>query len=281
MLIKKFGINRIKLYIVAYLRISVFDFRPRLNLIFYIRNNKTSMDPYYHTVLLLVRNGHKVKIATININDSERKLLNQTLEDDIGEEKISYIYHGNNLVLNSNTGGNSLNFKHYDQNIQILDLVDFSKKSIRAFFGRSAVNIIMDYKDSELRHPMYIGLFPDLKNVTEILDDEKLTDKHTQDTPLHVTLEYLGGKNKTETEYPYGKTVEIEVFGYSENKAGTCLLVKIKDLHIEDHSTSPKHITLGTNKEFKPADVGKEITDSNSKCFENSYKVKSVLAVMF
>ena len=233
------------------------------------------MNLYYHTILPLVRNGHKVKIVAINADDSERKLLNQILEDDIGEEKISYV-----------RAINATDFKRCDQNIQILDMIDTSKKLIRAFFGRRAVNIIIDYnKDvalDKIIHPMYIGLFPDLKDVREILNDEKIMDKYTQDTPLHVTLEYLGGKTKTETEYPYGKTAEIEVFGYSENKAGTCLLVKIADhLNIENHSDSPKHITLGTNKEFTPADVGKEITDKNSRRFEKSHFVKAVLAAMF
>lgn len=227
------------------------------------------MNLYYHTILPLVRNGHKVKIVAINADDSERKILNQTLEDDIGEEKISYIRHDN-----------ASDFKHCDQNIQILDMIDTSKKLIRAFFGRRAVNIIIDYnKDvalDKIIHPMYIGLFPDLKDVHEILNDEKIMVKYTQGTPLHVTLEYIGGKTKTEAEYLYGKTVEIEVFGYSENKAGTCLLV-----NIENHSDSPKHITLGTNKEFTPADVGKEITDENSKRFEKSHFVKAVLAAMF
>jgi hypothetical protein len=227
------------------------------------------MDLYYHTILPLTRVGHKVKIVAINADESEKKLLNQALEDDIGEEKISYVRYDN-----------VSNFKHCDQNIQILDMIDFSKKLIRAFFGRRAVNIIIDYnKDvtpDKIIHPMYIGLFPDLKVVQEILNDEKIINKYTQDTPLHVTIEYLGGKTKTETEYLYGKTVEIEVFGYSENKAGTCLLVKIGD-----HSVSPKHITLGTNKEVTSADVGKEISDENSKRFEKSHFVKTILAAMF
>lgn len=226
------------------------------------------MDTYAHIFIPLSQNGHKIKIATICATNEDKKTLEQYLSDEIGEEKISVFFNND-----------SKKFHMRDENIKIFEMAEFNKKIMKNFFGRTNVNLVLDYRkelnENNTIFPMYIGLFPNLLEIDEIIRNEKLLEFYTQNIPLHVTIEYLGGKSGPLQEYSFGKIVEIEVTGYSTNKAGICLIVKPGNEFLGNH------ITLGTNEEYIPVDVGRMIETDNIKNFEKSYFVKSVIAPMF
>lgn len=215
------------------------------------------------TLLPLVEFGYKIRVIIIGADDDDKKSVKKLLED---EHKNAYIFTDNEET-----------FKASPLKLKIFDLNEYNKKKIKNVFGCFNINTLLDYRKDKKPEisPSYIGLFPNLSDLRTILTDEKLIDRHTQETPLHVTVEYLGGKLGTKEEYPYGKICELEITGYSENKAGICLIAKPSD------GLNGNHITLGTNEKFTAADVGKEISPENIKNFEKSHLVKAVLAGMY
>lgn len=99
-------------------------------------------------------------------------------------------------------------------------------------------------------------------DLREILELEAFNDMITQSSPLHVTLEYLGGKlpeekQDYEEKYPFGKIFSIKLIGTSDNEAGLCLVVELFESIIPVNENIP-HITLATNKGSTPVDVGKK-----------------------
>jgi len=231
-----------------------------MNFFFYLY---TIMDQGLESLKHLVEFGYNVRIIMLSATDDDKKSIKQLLED---EYKRAYIFTSDEET-----------FKTLPLKLRVFELDEYNKKKIKSVFGRFNINVLLDYrkdKNPEI-HPAYIGLFPNLSDLHNILVDEKLVDRYTQDTPLHVTVEYLGGKLGTKEEYPYGRICELEITGYSENKAGICLIAKPSD------ELSGNHITLGTNEKFTPTDVGKEIAPENIKNFEKPYIVKAVLAAMY
>jgi hypothetical protein len=244
----------------------------------------------YNTLISLKNEGHNISVLLVEYNENDKKSFLNDLENDTNETKITFEITDKIEVL-----------KKMDiEKIRIFDMPEFDKKKMRSGFHNKCVNIVLGKSNQII--PMYIGLFPNIPAITDILNTEKINNETlksqtTQQTPLHITLEYLGGKIKandhesnnesklnnnspTYLDYPFGKSYEIDVIGYSNNEAGLCLVCNLPNDLIVQNSSIP-HITLTTNKDFIPADVGKKIDEVNIKKFEKSYRVRSVLAAMF
>jgi hypothetical protein len=115
--------------------------------------------------------------------------------------------------------------------------------------------------------PAYYGLFPTKEYITSLCKVYNLD--VTQRTPLHITVKFVGGDNKKNTpDRPelLGTKVLFSITGYSTSEAGHCLVTKSNEL-------SGNHITLHTNEKFKPADVGKLITESNTSPINETFMI--------
>ena len=112
----------------------------------------------------------------------------------------------------------------------------------------------MAAKRKEPQLPSYYGVF--VYGLSEY--------KYEQKTPLHVTCAYVGGSYKTHASLPLavhnalGKQFEITIKHLHIGVAGNALIVDC-DAPC-DIEFRIKHITLTTNVNYKPADVGKELT---------------------
>ncbi len=213
--------------------------------------------------------GHNVNVILTNTNVVD--LLVDLYESD----------PDNKYNMNKNLTSEPEKFKSLShQNIRILSLNEYDKKIVKNACHFKSVNYVIG--DTI---PIYIGLFPEMKDLNEILELEAMNDMVTQSSPLHVTLEYLGGKlpeekQNYEEKYPFGKIFSIKLIGASDNEAGLCLVVELPD-NITHVNESIPHITFATNKGFTPADVGKKIDPNKIVKFNQPYSVHAVLSATF
>jgi gluconate kinase len=143
-------------------------------------------------------------------------------------------------------------------------------------------------KKYTIHYPMYVGCFASRENIAKLLKGaaDDIINKITQKTPLHVTCKFVGGKAEEMPDSVCGNShlgssaeeqgengMDINVTGYSENKAGLCLVV--------DCPIGGNHITLSTNATFKPVDVGKTVTKENTVMFDKPLILKCVVSPMF
>lgn len=139
----------------------------------------------------------------------------------------------------------------------------------RSSHGVSTATLSGMLKKFKLSAPAYYGLFPLDSDLTPIISANVLTQE--QNTPPHVTAFFVGGalaKNSAPNFELLNSVVDLEIVGYSVSDAGKCFVTK---------SVVPgNHITLSTNKEFKPVDVGTNIKPENTTIFANPIVIKAV-----
>jgi hypothetical protein len=131
-----------------------------------------------------------------------------------------------------------------------------AKRNIHGLDVNSLKKSVSKYKPCA---PAYYGLFPYKTFLLAVIKSLNINLQVTQKTPLHVTVKFVGGdKKKDNPDHPdlLGTEVLFSIVGYSINEAGHCLVVEVKQL-------DGNHITLHTNENFKPADVGKGINENN------------------
>ena len=139
----------------------------------------------------------------------------------------------------------------------------------RSSHGVSAATLSGMLKKFKPSAPAYYGLFPLDSDLAPIISSNALAQE--QKTPLHVTAFFVGGAiAKDLAPYPelLNSVVDLEIVGYSVSEAGKSLVTK---------SVIPgNHITLSTNKGFKPVDVGTGIKPENTTSLANSVVIKAV-----
>jgi len=122
--------------------------------------------------------------------------------------------------------------------------------------------------------PIYYGAFI-RKDLIDYIYDQK--------SPLHVTSAYVGGNYKTYMSLPVavhnalGLQFEIIIKHLHVGVAGNALIVD--SLAPCDAEPRIMHITLKTNANFKPADVGKELFTIDAIGEPIDKKINSIYAL--
>jgi hypothetical protein len=150
------------------------------------------------------------------------------------------------------------------------DKVEVLSRNIHGVSKEQLQKMLAKYK---VITPSYVGLFFNLSDIQKIIDRPDVNLTITQKSPIHVTVNFIGGNKKFVDKYTYGPT-KVKIIGYSDNLAGTCLLTQHDDL-------PGNHITLSTDISYKPVDVGINITPENSTLFDEPVIVDCILAPMF
>jgi cytidylate kinase len=126
--------------------------------------------------------------------------------------------------------------------------------------GVSVESMTRLLKKYKIAMPTYYGLFPTPQEVEHLADSLRLS--HTQKTPPHVTVHFVGGSAQLNNP-PYadrlGDEIQLLITGYSRNIAGECLVVE-HELQEQVTQERKPHITLSTIDGYKPVDVGQNIT---------------------
>lgn len=139
----------------------------------------------------------------------------------------------------------------------------------RSSHGVSAATLSGMLKKFKLSAPAYYGLFPLDSDLVPLIAKNVLTQE--QKTPPHVTAFFVGGalaKDSAPNPELLNHVIDLTIIGYSVSDAGQCLVTK---------SVVPgNHITLSTNKGFKPVDVGTSIKPENTTMLENPVVIKAV-----
>ncbi len=253
---------------------------------------------YYNAVITCAKLGISVCVIMSGLPGSgkttvaqylleELKLLNITAErfstDDLFIENGEYKF--NNKLLPAKHNENFERFNNSSAQIRIVDNTNLIRweydRYLKAANGcicivlhmkKYDVNILTKrnqhdvpkeslekmYNKYKIAGPAYFGVFPNKSVITSTFPNILIT----QHTPLHITVNFIGGDSKKVecSEFDkIGKSVRFEVLGISNNDAGSCLVTKFIDEQL-----SGNHITLCTNANFKPVDVGKSITDENT-----------------
>lgn len=137
------------------------------------------------------------------------------------------------------------------------------KKSEKKPEKKSETNHGKQQAQFQIPAPMYYGVFISKEEHQKVFKDSI---PYTQTTPLHCTCLFVGGNRKMKIPDPVidsvGKEFLIEVTGLSNSQSGQGFVVVRKDGFPGNPETP--HITLTTNKGFKPVDVGKQITIENT-----------------
>jgi hypothetical protein len=223
----------------------------------------------FRSIVPISQYGHNVNVVFVENAEHNLDQFTSDMNDEINETKVGY-----KIVSNIDE------YKKIPKGeVAILHLKEFNKKIIKSVFRRDTVNIVVD--QIEQVFPSYIGLFPDMPDLNKVFEEEKLTEFVKSQTPLHITLEFLGGKKpENPQEYSYGKSYSVNLIGVSDNEAGVCLVVHLPDVLSPVNPAIP-HITLDTKTDFTPADVGKKIDMDKILKFAKPYSINAVLAPMF
>jgi hypothetical protein len=131
-------------------------------------------------------------------------------------------------------------------------------------------------KRYQVTSPLYYGLF-----VTSDQLPNHEAFAFTQTTPLHVTILFVGNKPKKGEGAAaleaihgiVGQELTFGVTGVSINEAGKALVVAVP----EKITPSCPHITLTTNKGYKPVQVGKMIESGKCTLLEDIDGVETPL----
>lgn len=184
-------------------------------------------------------------------------------------ESKSLIKIVDNTNLTSKEYGKYIEFARNNDYLNVfLSLKNCNKYNIHNVSRNTVLNMKSRYI---IPNPIYFGLFVDKFWVNKFFKKCIISQK----TPLHITCLFKP-ESLSKFTLDIGKNIIVNVIGYSINKAGNCLIVKFDG--IPYFGAKFPHITLSTNKTYKPFQVGEFISNENITTFEkkDEFTLKSV-----
>lgn len=171
-------------------------------------------------------------------------------------ESKSLIKIVDNTNLTSKEYGKYIEFARSEGYINLfLSLKNCNKYNVHNVSRNTVLTMKARYT---IPNPIYLGLFVDSFWVKSYFTKPIIL--IPQKTPLHITCLF---KPETLSQFTseIGKTVIVNVIGYSVNDAGSCLIVNFEG--VSYFGAKFPHITLGTNKKYTAVKVGELISDDN------------------
>lgn len=209
-------------------------------------------DGKYNFNVKMLGINHKRNLSNCNVSTARLKIVDNT-----------------NIALNEF----SPYFAHARTNGYVCVLLQTNVPTLESLSNplRNTHNVPLDHlrkkmKQAKYYAPSYYGIFISSDSLPKEIS-------YTQTTPLHVTHEFIGGDKETEDwVYPtivsrIGQTEDMEVPAICNNIAGKCLLVNYLS---NNGSTNSRHITLITNPNYTPFDVGVNSMQDGAKITELS-----------
>jgi len=125
--------------------------------------------------------------------------------------------------------------------------------------------------NSHLVLPQYYGLF--------------IGNEHSigQTKPLHITCAIKKNQEYYDKhKHMFGNVIFMNVIGKSKNDAGECLIIDIESITPYYDQKNTPHITISTNKNYKPVQVGEMIMDNNTHIHNSiSFKLKAIYGPIY
>jgi hypothetical protein len=238
---------------------------------------------YYRSVIAAAKFGLPVVVVMVGNVESGRTIVANELCEALTAHRISVevfrpdtAYECSPAKLKAYHAETMPIFKSSEAQVRIIDSDNLKRWVYVPYFAnveRSMCIILSTKMGTKPQLPAYYGLFP--LAIGDLVAKFQLTNK--QLTPPHVTVHFVGGaaaKDVPPNQELMDTVQKLRIVGYSTHDAGQCL--------VTSHELLPgNHITLTTNAQFKPVDVGTGITTDNTVAIDPVQQIDAIYLPFF